>query len=154
MADDEDDLFRLTLAAEVPKDAWRNRLEWTSGFKGTTGLDDRFIHLLSAEQVAGAVAAFDGKADVMLLRFSVDIMREADLDLRWEADEPHIYGGLIPYACLAAPPALLALGNDGKHVLPPLGRPAAAAAAGREEVADDNSDDFSDGMDGYTYLTK
>lgn len=131
-----------------------NRLEWTSSFAGIAGLDDQFIHLLSAEQVAGAVAAFEGKADVMLLRFSVDIMREADLELRSDADELHMYGGPIPYACLAAPPALLALGDDGKHVLPPLGpAPAAAAAAGRVEVADDNSDDFSDGMDGYTYLT-
>ena len=66
----------------------------------------------------------------MLLRFSVFTMQEeADLKIKWEDTFPHAYGGPIPYACLAAPPAVLALGPDGKHVFPLLGAAAAAAAA-------------------------
>ena len=136
MANEPAELYRLALRAEVPEDAWKKRLQWKSSFTGLTGLDDVFIHLSTADQVAGTAAAyFAGKTDVMLLRFAVKLMREeANLDIRWEAAVPlrpgeksregkfpHIYGGPIPFACLAAPPVLLALDSDGKHVLPPLG---------------------------------
>lgn len=151
---DDDVLCRLALAAEVPDDAWRTRLQWTAAFAGVAGLDDRFVHLSTAAQVAGtAKAYFGGRADLMLLRFSADSMRrEADLEVRWEAAAPalgddvrdgafpHVYGGAIPYACLASPPTLLALGPDG-HVFPPQGAMEAAAAHAaatidREEVED------------------
>lgn len=161
-----EDLYRLALAAEVPEDAWRTRLGWTTAFVGVPGLDASFVHLSTAEQVAGTAAAyFAGKTDVLLLSFSAESMREeADLDIRWEAaapmpgesardgEFPHVYGGAIPFACLAAQPALLALGPDGKHVLPPLGSVAVAAAeaARHAEEPEDNvsSDDDYGEYDG------
>ena len=131
---DDDVLYRLASASTVPDDAWRMRLQWMSAFAGE---DDTFVQLSTGAQLADeAEARFAGKADVMLLCFSVDSMRdEADLKIRWESDEsasgpfPKIYGGAIPYACLAAQPALLALGPDGKHEIPALGVAAAAAAS-------------------------
>ena len=88
--DPAEDLYRLALAAEVPDDAWRTRLQWATVFAGVAGLDDQFIHLSTAEQVSRtAEAYFAGKDDVMLLRFSVETIREeADLDIRWEAAAP------------------------------------------------------------------
>ena len=157
-------LYRLALAAELPDDAWRTRLQWTTAFVGVTGLDDHFVHLSTAEQVAStAEAHFAGKADVMLLHFSVEAMREeADLDVRWEAvaasgentpagSFPHVYGGPIPYACLTSPPALLLLGPDGKHIIPSLGLAALAEAArSAKEDEEDNvsSDDDYGAYDG------
>ena len=150
-----DELYRLSLSAEIPEDAWRTRLQWTSCYKGVAGLDDHFLHLSSADQVEGTAAAyFAGKADVMLLRFSSAVMREeADLDIRWEAastrdgDFPHVYGGYIPFACLTAPPVVLALGPDGKHILPSLG-PLSAAATEDKTADDDGADDCIErGMD-------
>lgn len=131
---DDDVLYRLASASTVPDDAWRMRLQWMSAFAGE---NDTFVQLSTGAQLADeAEARFAGKADVMLLCFSVDSMRdEADLKIRWESDEsasgpfPKIYGGAIPYACLAAQPALLALGPDGKHEIPALGVAAAAASS-------------------------
>ena len=79
-------LYRLALAAEVPDDAWRTRLQWISAFKGVAGLDDQFIHLSTAAQVVGtAEAYFAGKSDVMLLCFTVESMKEeADLQVKYE----------------------------------------------------------------------
>lgn len=163
------ELYRLALVAEVPDDAWKNRLHWTTCYKGVSGHDDSFVHLLTAEQVVGkANIDFAGKSDVILLRFSTESMcDEAGLDIRWEnaAPEdvtvragkvPHAYGGAIPYACLSAPPALLALGPDGLHDFPPLGTAAAAIATtyalmddndGVDECIDRGMDD-EDGYDG------
>ena len=131
MDDPDGILYRLALCAEVPDDAWRARLQYTGVYKGVAGLDGNFIHCSTPEQAAQTAAAhFAGKDDVMLLRFSVSLMREADLEVRWEdaapapgTDQrdgkfPHVYGGPIPYACLAAPPVVLALGSDGKHTFP------------------------------------
>lgn len=166
-----DDLFRLASAAEVPDDAWKTRLQWTSSYKGIAGLDDKFMHLSTAEQVVStAELYFNGRSDVVLLRFSVESMREeADLEVRWEDSKPapgvikrdgafpHVYGGQIPYACLVGPPALLELGPDGKHVFPLMGAAAAAAAEAESLKADDNEGvdeavergmDDEDGYDG------
>jgi uncharacterized protein (DUF952 family) len=160
-------LYRLAPAAEVPDDAWRTRLQWTAAFVGTAGLDDDFVHLSTAEQVVGtADAYFSGRQDVTLLCYSVQTMREeADLDVRWEAaapppgasaragEFPHVYGGAIPYACLASPPALLTLGPDGKHAFPQLGPSVAAAAAvlgakAEEEEEEDMYHDSDGSYDG------
>ncbi len=131
MDDPDGVIYRLARLAEVPDDAWRTRLDWTALYKGVAGLDDHFLHCSTAEQAIGTAAAyFAGATDVVLLAFSVSLLREADLEVRWEdaaptpgvekrdGDFPHVYGGAIPYACLAAPPAALALGPDGKHLFP------------------------------------
>lgn len=165
MAAAHSELYRLALAAEVPEDAWRTRLQWTTVYKGVGGLDDKFFHLSTAEQVVGTAAAyFNGKTDVMLLRFSVDTMQEeADLDIRWEAAEPppgstvrdgefpHVYGGPIPWACLTAQPALLALDADGKHIFPPIGAAAVAkvSRAYKGAEVDDAIERGMDDEDGY-----
>lgn len=124
-------VYRLALADQVADDAWRTRLQWTTAFVGVAGLDNKFIHCSTAEQLADTAAAnFAGKVDVVLLQFSVSLMREeADLDVRWEdgappqgSNFPHVYGGPIPYACLAAPPNRLELSPTGEHVFPPLGQ--------------------------------
>ena len=160
MAEPATELFRLSHVADVPEDAWKSRLQWTTCFKGVAGLDDKFMHLSTAEQIAGTAAAyFAGRNDVMLLRFSVESMvEEADLKVRWESaapppgeksrdgEFPHVYGGPIPFACLAAPPALLALDADGKHVLPSLGP---AVEADIERSADEAVERGMDDEDGY-----
>eukprot|EP00966_Prymnesium_polylepis_P211292 4892773-Prymnesium_polylepis.1 len=130
-------LYRLALKADIPEDAWRTRLQWTGAFVGDQ-TTNKFISLLTAGQLASAaLTMFEGKTDVMLLSFTVESMREeADLKVKFEAAEAesggtgafaHVYGGVIPYACLYSAPALLAL-EDGKHVFPLTG--AAAVAAG------------------------
>jgi len=133
MDDPDGILYRLAARSDVPEDAWARRLDYTGIYKGVRGLDDKFVHCSTPEQAVGTAAAyFAGKTDVMLLRFSVSLMREVDLEVRWEDAEPqpgvdkrdgafpHVYGGWIPYACLAAPPLLLALDSEGKHVFPSL----------------------------------
>ena len=79
------ELFRLAVADEVPEDAWRTRLQWTSAYKGVPGLDDTFIHLSTAEQVVDTAAAyFAGNTGLVLLRFSAESMQtEADLKIKW-----------------------------------------------------------------------
>lgn len=157
MADNCEELYRLAPASEVPDDAWKTRLQWTTAYMGTSGMDDKFISLSTAAHLAHtAESTFSGKADVMLLRFSTESMKEeADLEVRWtpapDSDEkiPHVYGGPIPYACLAVPPAMLELGADGKHVFPPLGPLVASAGGGAvgNNAAQDEDDMYhsSDG---------
>ena len=105
------ELYRLALAADVPEDAWKTRLQWTTAFSGVAGLDDNFLHLSSAEQLPGtAEAHFAGKSDVMLLKFSVESMcEEADLEVRWEDVDgtkfPHVFGNqFLTLASLQRPP--------------------------------------------------
>ena len=138
-------LYKLVPAADVPEDAWRTRLQWTTAFVGKQSTS--FIHLLTGEQLAGAAAAsFAGKTDVMLLSFAVERMvEEADLKVKMEAAEAasggsgafaHVYGGAIPYACLQFAPALLTIA-DGKHVFPPpVGAAVAPAADSNVGAAD------------------
>ena len=160
MDDPDGVVLRLALRADVPEDAWRTRLDWTGCFKGVPGLDDKFIHCSTTEQVVGTAAAyFAGKEDVLLLQLSVSLMREADLEVRWEdaapgagvtkrdGDFPHVYGGPIPYACLAVPPATLALDSDGKHIFPWTLAPAQASTSSGMalEVSEEGQ-----GLDGFT----
>ena len=51
------ELFRLAQVADVPEDAWKTRLQWTTCYMGVAGLDDKFMHLSTAEQIAGTAAA-------------------------------------------------------------------------------------------------
>ena len=157
MADsDNAQLYRLARAAEVPDDAWSGRLTWTQCYRGTKGLDDKFIHLSTAQQVGGtAEAFFAGAADLLLLSFSAErLIEEADLKIKYEAVEgaeglyPHAYGGWLPYACLTAPPAKLELGEDGKHVLPPLGpRLAAGVEKADGDIMSDKHSSDDDGLE-------
>lgn len=161
---DEPVLYMLVPAAEIPEDAWRTRQGWTTAFVGKQST--KFISLLAPEQVAGAAERlFAGRDDIMLLSFVVETMREeADLQIKFEAAEseaggagafPHAYGGPIPYACLYATPALLKLA-DGKHVLPPLGMVATAAAAAAQEASilideEDYDNDNSEAFDQHRF---
>ena len=149
-----DEVYRLALASEIPEDAWKTRLQWTTAYTGVKPLDDKFIHCSSAEQVSAIAARnFAGKSDVMLMRFSVETMtEEADLTVKIEG-APHVYGGAIPYACLVGPPVLLELGPDGKHVLPLLGAAAAEAEAIKDAAREEQEDiergfNDEDGYDG------
>eukprot|EP00320_Phaeocystis_rex_P019901 CAMPEP_0119056234 /NCGR_PEP_ID=MMETSP1178-20130426/929_1 /TAXON_ID=33656 /ORGANISM="unid sp, Strain CCMP2000" /LENGTH=157 /DNA_ID=CAMNT_0007036939 /DNA_START=75 /DNA_END=548 /DNA_ORIENTATION=+ len=137
-------LYKLAFSADVPGDAWRTRLSWTSAFQGDKARS--FISLFTADQLASEVEAFAGREDVMLLSFTVESMREeADLEIKFEGAHVRCYGGYIPYACLHAPPALLALDDSGKHVFPLLGAALAAAdAAAREEERANDSDAATD----------
>lgn len=154
---DSDILYTFALSADVPEDAWRTRLGWTTAFQGDKARS--FINLYTADQMAAACQSlFAGKQDVMLLAFIVDSMREeADLEIKFEAAEfeaggagahAHCYGGYIPYACLQAPPALLQLNEDGRHIFPLMG--AALAEANRlareEERANDSDEATDDGL--------
>ena len=140
----DDLLYRLALASQVPDDAWRTRLQWTSAFAPVAGIDDAsFVKLSPAVHVESAAAAFleqHAGADVMLLCFSMESMKEeADLVCKPQGEFVHVHDGPIPYACLVRPPRLLALGEDGKHILPPLGTAAAEADAERTEAVDDSN---------------
>ena len=81
---------------------------------------DGFIHLSTADQLAGTAAKhFRGRDNLVLIAFSA-----CDLgpDLKWEASRggalfPHFYGLLDP--ALANETTDLALGAEGIPVLPP-----------------------------------
>lgn len=81
---------------------------------------DGFIHLSSAEQVAGTLARhFAAQADLVLVSFSAD---QLGASLRWEPSRsgalfPHLYAALQPALALSATP--LPLAADGRHILPP-----------------------------------
>lgn len=80
----------------------------------------------------------------MLLTFNVEKMcEEADIKVEIEDGEPRAYADFIPYACMCAPPMVLAL-KDGKHELPLFGAEAAAAAALLAETAIDSDPNTSD----------
>lgn len=149
-------LYKLVPAADVPEDAWRTKMSWTGAYVDPQA--KKFISLLTADQLASAAeASFAGRTDVMMLSFTVEMMREeADFKVMFEAAESesggtglfaHVYSEYIPYACLYAPPALLKL-EDGKHVLPLKG--AAAAMAGllqSEEEAYESDAATDDGLE-------
>ena len=161
---DSDVLYTFALCAEIPEDAWRTRLGWTTAFQGDKARS--FINLYTADQMADACQSlFAGKQDVMLLQFIVDSMREeADLEIKFEAAEfeaggvgahAHCYGGYIPYACLQAPPALLQLNDDGRHIFPLMGATLAEAnrLAREEERANDSDEATDDGLPAFNQHT-
>ena len=160
-------LFALCDTADVPADAWKNRLTFIDVYKGKG--TKNFITLLTGDQLAKAAAtSFAGKTDTILLSFKVESMREeADLKIKYEAAESeaggsgeyvHVFGGIIPYACLYAMPKLLEIDesvgpNRGKHMLPPLGM--GGGGLEKETVYDDDSDlsenDDLERFDQHTY---
>lgn len=82
---------------------------------------DGYIHLSTAGQVAAtADKHFRGQPDLMLVAVDADALGEA---LTWEPARggdlfPHLYGPLPIAAVLWAKP--LALGPDGRHIVPSL----------------------------------
>lgn len=81
---------------------------------------DGFIHLSTADQVAGTLAShFSGQTGLLLL--GVDPERLGS-DLKWEPSRggalfPHLYGPLDLEAVLSID--RLSLDEDGRHTLPP-----------------------------------
>jgi uncharacterized protein (DUF952 family) len=84
-------------------------------------LRDGFIHLSAAHQVVETAAKhYAGQHDLVLVWVDGDRLGPV---LKWEPSRgddlfPHLYGPLPMPAVLRAEP--LPLGNDGKHVFPPL----------------------------------
>jgi uncharacterized protein (DUF952 family) len=82
-------------------------------------LRDGFIHLSAAHQLAGTLAKrFAGQEGLVLLALDT---RRLGAELKWEASRggalfPHFYAPLDLAAMLWAEP--LALGPDGRHILP------------------------------------
>jgi uncharacterized protein (DUF952 family) len=82
---------------------------------------DGYIHLSTAEQVAGTLEAhFAGRGDLFLA--AVDLTRAGDA-LRWERSRggalfPHLYGRLARALVLASGP--LRRAADGAPILPEL----------------------------------
>lgn len=99
---------------------WRQLQEIGRFFGSTDDLRDGYIHLSAADQVARTAARFfAGRSDLILLAVNPETLGDS---LRWETSPsgsiyPHLYSPLPLDAVAAATP--LALGPDGRHVLPP-----------------------------------
>lgn len=101
------------------------RADWSAAVASGAydgSVDDRrdgFIHLSTAEQLAGTLAKhFKGQADLVLATFVAD---DLGASLRWEAARggqlfPHVYGPLPTVLARAVVP--LPVGADGLHRLP------------------------------------
>lgn len=82
---------------------------------------DGFLHFSTAEQVAESAARHRrGETDIVLLAVAAETLGDA---LRWEPSRngdlfPHLYGALPLASVLWSQP--LPLGDDGRHVFPPL----------------------------------
>lgn len=108
-------VYKICLKAE-----WEKTLTVGLYAGSPDDLRDGFIHLSTAEQVAGTLARhFAGRADLVLIALDTDQLGDA---LKWEPSRggalfPHLYVPLSPSSALAVSP--LALGADGRHILPP-----------------------------------
>jgi uncharacterized protein (DUF952 family) len=86
-------------------------------------LADGYIHFSAADQVAETAAKhFAGQRDLLLVAVDADALGPA---LKWEPSRggalfPHLYGALPLTAVRWTKP--LTLGEDGRHVFPPLDR--------------------------------
>lgn len=97
----------------------------TGSYSGSP--DDRrdgYIHMSTAAQLAGTLARHfsdqDGRGHAGLVLVRLDPTRLGS-SLKWEPARdgslfPHLYGSLDP--ALATSVATLALGSDGRHLLP------------------------------------
>ena len=133
-SDADTQYYRLCKGSEIPEDAWKTRLSYTTAYNGVKGLDDQFMHLSTAAQVVKtAELYFAGATDLVLLVFGHSLIDEyGEITIKWEdaapsagstkrdGEFPHAYGGAIPYACLVGLPIPLQLDADGKHVFPKL----------------------------------
>lgn len=84
----------------------------------TDDVRDGFIHLSTAEQLAGTLARhFSGGTDLLLVAYDPRQFGDA---LKWEPSRggqlfPHVYGALPTSLALSVEP--LRLGADGQHIL-------------------------------------
>lgn len=88
-------------------DIWR-AAEAAGVYKGApVDLEDGFIHLSAADQVAGTLAKhFADRTDLLLIAFDTETLGAA---LRWEPSRggalfPHLYGSLDPSLATGARP--------------------------------------------------
>ncbi len=102
-------------------EAWRDA-QRAGVLRGTADdLRDGYIHLSTADQLAGTLAKhFCGQRDLVLL--AVDAAA-VGANLRWEAARggalfPHLYGELDASAVASVHP--IWLGHNAQHVLPEL----------------------------------
>ncbi len=81
---------------------------------------DGFIHLSTAAQLEGTLAKhFAGETDLVLLAVPVSALKALKFEpSRGGALFPHLYGALPVSAAIWHVP--LAIGADGRHVLPDL----------------------------------
>ena len=107
-------VYKVLKAAE-----WRDAVE-TGGFAGSADdLRDGFIHLSTAEQLAGTLRKhFFGQGDLVLVSFRTEDLGE---QLRWEASRggdlfPHLYGPLP--ASKALETQALVTAADGEVKMP------------------------------------
>lgn len=101
------------------------RSEWdeagrTGAYAGSADdLRDGFIHLSTASQLSVTLEKFfQGRPDQVLISFDESTLGSA---LRWEPSRggqlfPHLYGSLPVSKALSV--VVLAIGADGRHVLP------------------------------------
>ena len=155
--DEHPTLYKLVEAADIPDDAWASRNGWTTAYDKADGKN--YFSLVSGESLREiADTKYAGKKDLMLLTFNIEKMcEEADMKVKAEEGEFRAYGDFIPYACMSAPPSLLAFKEDGKHLLPLFGAEAAAAAAaamaesGLISEPNTSDDDGLEQFDQHTY---
>jgi uncharacterized protein (DUF952 family) len=110
-----DCIYKILSAAE-----WQ-AAQATGRFAGSAvDRRDGYIHFSTAEQAAETAAKhFAGQRDLLLLEVGTEGLAE----LRWEPSRggalfPHLYAPLAVAAVRRALP--LPLGDDGRHVFPPL----------------------------------
>ncbi len=110
--------YRLMPAEELA--AFRD----SGSFKGS-GIDlrDGFIHMSVAAAVRDtANLYFKGCANVMVVRVDLSALPASALRWDWVASRethfPHLYGEPLPWSAVAATFGPLAVGEDGKFVLP------------------------------------
>jgi|SRR5689334_15262831 uncharacterized protein (DUF952 family) len=100
------------------RESWR-AAEADGAFAGSADdLRDGFIHLSTAEQLAGTLRRhFAGRSDLLLVAVATEALQAR---LRWEPSRggqlfPHLYGALDMRAVRSVTP--ITLGADGSHVL-------------------------------------
>lgn len=111
-----------TIYKICPESLWREA-EAAGAFSGmAVDHADGFIHFSSVSQVRDtAQRHFGGQAGLMLVAVDGDALGEA---LRWEVSRggalfPHLHGGPLPLSAVEWVKPL-PLGEDGRHVFPPL----------------------------------
>jgi uncharacterized protein (DUF952 family) len=112
----------MTLIYKVATQAqWRDAVAAGVFAGAPVDVADGFIHFSSATQLAGTLERhFAGQPDLLLVAVDADALGAA---LRWEPSRggelfPHLYAPLPIAAALAV--RSIALGADGRHVLPAL----------------------------------
>lgn len=99
--------------------AWRDACSAGEYSGSSDDKRDGFIHLSSADQLAGTLEKhFGAQSDLVLIRFC---SYELAPHLKWEPSRrgalfPHYYGALDPTLALDVQP--IALAANGQHLLP------------------------------------